>query len=178
MLTMTRIDDIKKTFFEEGSSISEISRKQSTDRKTIRKYISKEDFNQPQLKPVTKIEQPKLAPHKEIIDGWLEDDRKAKKKQRYTAQRVFDRPNQEIAGFECSYRTTAKYVKAKKESMYSSGKSALPLEHKAGEAQADFGSADFYENGRLYSGKYLNLSFPSSNAGYIQLCKRPNCKKF
>ena len=58
--------------------------------------------------------------------------------------------------------------------MYRPGKSALPLEHKAGEAQVDFGSADFYENGRLYSGKYLNLSFPSSNAGYIQLFKGEN----
>ena len=81
MLTMTKIDDIRKAFFEEGISISEISRKQSIDRKTIRKYIAKEDFNQPQLKPVIKIEQPKLYPYKEIIDGWLEDDRKAKKKQ-------------------------------------------------------------------------------------------------
>ena len=45
MLTMTKIDDIRKAFFEEGISISEISRKQSIDRKTIRKYIAKEDFN-------------------------------------------------------------------------------------------------------------------------------------
>ena len=174
MLTMTKIDDIRKAFFEEGISISEISRKQSIDRKTIRKYITKDDFNQPQLKPVIKTEQPKLDPYKGIIDGWLEDDRKAKKKQRHTAQRVFDRLKQEVTGFDCSYRTTAKYVKAKKETMYRTGKSALPLEHKAGEAQVDFGSADFYENGRLYSGKYLNLSFPSSNAGYIQLFKGEN----
>ena len=79
MLTMTKIDDIRKAFFEEGISISEISRKQSIDRKTIRKYIAKEDFNQPQVKPVTKIEQPKLALYKGIIDGWLEDYMKAKK---------------------------------------------------------------------------------------------------
>ena len=143
MLTMTKIDDIRKAFFEEGISISEISRKQSIDRKTIRKYITKDDFNQPQLKPVIKTEQPKLDPYKGIIDGWLENDRKAKKKQRHTAQRVFDRLKQEVTGFDCSYRTTAKYVKAKKETMYRTGKSALPLEHKAGEAQVDFGSADF-----------------------------------
>ena len=159
MLTMTKIDDIRKAFFEEGISISEISRKQSIDRKTIRKYITKDDFNQPQLKPVIKTEQPKLDPYKGIIDGWLENDRKAKKKQRHTAQRVFDRLKQEATGFDCSYRTTAKYVKAKKETMYRTGKSALPLEHKAGEAQVDFGSADFYENGRLYSGKYRTKSW-------------------
>ena len=174
MLTMTKIDDIRKAFFEEGRSISEISREESLDRKTVRKYVVREDFNQPQARGVIKIDQPKLTPYKEIIDGWLEDDRQAKRKQRHTAQRVYDRLKEEITGFDCSYRTTAKYVKSKKESMYRSGKSALPLEHKAGEAQVDFGSADFYENGRLCSGKYLNISFPFSNAGYIQLFKGEN----
>jgi len=47
----------------------------------------------------------------------------------------------------------------------------LPLEHVPGEAQVDFGDADFYENGKLYNGKYLNLSFPYSNKGYTQLFK-------
>jgi hypothetical protein len=31
----------------------------------------------------------------------------------------------------------------------------LPLEHPAGEAQVDFGDAQFYENGILHDGKYL-----------------------
>jgi len=50
----------------------------------------------------------------------------------------------------------------------------LPLEHIPGEAQLDFGSADFYENGTIYSVKYLNLSFPYSNQGYTQLFKGEN----
>ncbi len=45
----------------------------------------------------------------------------------------------------------------------------LPLEHRPGEAQADFGSVEFYERGRLISGKYIVLSFPWSNAAYMQL---------
>lgn len=46
----------------------------------------------------------------------------------------------------------------------------LPLEHHPGEAQADFGYADFYENGKLHhEAKYLVLSFPHSNGGYLQL---------
>lgn len=45
----------------------------------------------------------------------------------------------------------------------------LPLEHSPGEAQVDFGAADFYENGRRISGKYLEVSFPYSNKGYMQL---------
>jgi len=50
----------------------------------------------------------------------------------------------------------------------------LPLEHIPGEAQADFGDAEYYENGRLCSGKYLNLSFPYSNKGYFQVSKGEN----
>ena len=49
----------------------------------------------------------------------------------------------------------------------SSGK--LPLLHYPGEAQADFGSATFYENGRMREGKYLVVSFPHSNQGFPQL---------
>jgi len=33
----------------------------------------------------------------------------------------------------------------------------------------DFGAADFYENGRRVAGKYLEVSFPYSNKGYLQL---------
>jgi len=52
----------------------------------------------------------------------------------------------------------------------------LPLEHIPGEAQVDFGDSQFYENGRLYDGKYLNLSFPQSNLGYLQLFKGENAE--
>ena len=50
------------------------------------------------------------------------------------------------------------------------------MEHIPGEAQVDFGDADFYENGKLHSGKYINLSFPHSNKGYMQVFKeRQEC---
>ena len=33
----------------------------------------------------------------------------------------------------------------------------------------DFGTAQFYENGKCITGKYLEVSFPCSNKGYLQL---------
>jgi hypothetical protein len=45
----------------------------------------------------------------------------------------------------------------------------LPLDHPGGEAQVDFGQAEFYEKGKLIKGHYLNMSFPYSNAGYTQI---------
>lgn len=41
--------------------------------------------------------------------------------------------------------------------------------HRPGETQVDFGTAEFYENGKKCTGKYLEVSFPHSNKGYLQL---------
>ena len=171
---MTQIDHIRKAFFEEGLNISQIAKLYSCDRKTIRKYLAMDDFNQaiPAQKRAT--DQPKLEPFKETIDTWLTTDLQHRRKQRHTARRVYDRLVTECNSFPCSYRTVAIYVKRKKEQLYQSVKGVLPLEHKPGEAQVDFGSAEFYENGVLFTGHYLNLSFPASNAGYFQLFKGEN----
>ncbi|EAX47793.1 conserved hypothetical protein [Thermosinus carboxydivorans Nor1] len=50
----------------------------------------------------------------------------------------------------------------------------LALEHPAGEAQVDFGEADFYERGVLIHVYYLTVSYPYSNGGYTQLFKGAN----
>lgn len=47
---------------------------------------------------------PKLDAYKPLIDQWLLDDRKAPRKQRHTAKRVFKRLLAESEGFDCSYR--------------------------------------------------------------------------
>ena len=175
MLTMTRINDIRSAYFDEGCNISEIAALFKIDRKTARKYIERDDFNLfPPVRPKGGNRWPKLEPYVKSIDKWLEGDVKARKKQRHTARRVYERLKEAHPNFDCSYRIVASYVKEKKTEIYKGVRAALPLEHKAGEAQVDFGSADFYENGRLCSGKYLNVSFPYSNAGYLQLFRGEN----
>jgi transposase len=170
MLTMAQIYDIRKLYFEEGKNISQISRETGYDRKTIREYINKNDWNKPVPAVKTNMEFSKLDPYKSIITQWLENDKKAKKKQRHTATRVYNRLKEEIEGFDCSYRTVAAFVTLKKKEIFHTEKEGyLPLEHPAGEAQVDFGDAQFYENGVLHDGKYLNVSFPYSNQGYLQL---------
>ncbi len=73
------------------------------------------------------------------------------------------------------YSLVADYVAEKKKQLYSGEQNFyLPLKHIAGEAQFDFGVADFFEDGIRYSGHFLNLSFPQSNGGYLQLFKGEN----
>lgn len=164
---MTDTNDIREMFFSEGKTKTEISNKTGFDRKTISKYILQEDWNEP-LENNTPRES-KLDPFKKEVYSWIENDKNQRVKQRHTAFRVFTRlRNKYKDEFDCSYKTVANYVAIVKKEVYSKNKGTLPLEHNPGEAQVDFGSADFIENGTRYSGKYLALSFPSSNAGYYQ----------
>lgn len=172
---MIQVKDIRKMYFEEGKNISEISRMTGHDRKTIDLYLKKEDWNIAPKQTVDEIPFPKLEPFKAEIDRWLLEDRKARRKQRHTAKRVFDRLCENHGdSFNCSYRTVAGYVSARKKEIFAKQMGYLPLEHNPGEAQADFGDADFYEKSKLFHGKYLNLSFPYSNTGYFQLFKGEN----
>jgi hypothetical protein len=67
-------------------------------------------------------------------------------------------------------------VAQSKGEIYNQPPGYLPLEHLPGEAQGDFGEAEFYQGSQHYYGKYLNLSFPYSNQGYLQLFKGENQK--
>jgi transposase len=175
MLSMTQIKDIRKMYFEEGKNISQIARETGYDRKTVKKYLDKDDWNKDQSKVREKTTFPKLDPYKPDIDAWLSEDKRTRRKQRHTAKRIYERLLEKYKDdFGCSYRTVAGYVAVKKKEIFGKNKGFLPLEHIPGEAQVDFGDADFYEKGKLYSGKYLNLSFPYSNKGYIQVFKGEN----
>ena len=171
MLTMDQIHGIRQLYYEQGiTNISEIARTTGLDWKTVAKYIDMTDFNDPDPMPSDSNSYPKLAPFKPLIDQWLEEDKSAPRKQRHTAFRVFDRLGKEAEGLNCAYRLVAAYVSEKKQELNLDKKEGfIPLNHDPGEAQADFGSADFYENGTRYSGKYFVLDFPYSNGGFIQL---------
>jgi len=171
MTTMDQIHHIRQLYYEHDKNISEIANETGYNWKTVKKYVDKTDFNQPAPKQEsTRQYCPKLEPYKPIIDKWLEEDKRAPRKQRHTAKRVYTRLKKEQKGFNCSYRLVADYVSAKKKELRlvkSTG--YLPLEHRPGETQADFGAAEFYERGEKREGKYLVLSFPYSNTGFSQL---------
>jgi len=169
---MAQVNSIREMYFEKGLNFAEIARATGFDVKTVKKYIQMEDFNVPTPEPKQRVS--KLDKYKQDIDNWLEKDKQERKKQRHTAKRVFERLRDEYPDFDCSYRLVAAYVAEKKKDLYNSKHFYLPLEHSPGGAQVDFGEADFYEGNVRCHGHYLNLSFPYSNAGYLQLFKGEN----
>lgn len=173
MLAMEEKHQIRDLYYHQGiENIAEIARITGFNRKTVTKYLDMEDFSPPPPVPEEETEHAsKLDPYKPLIDSWLIGDKKAPRKQRHTAKRIYRRLKKEVAGFNCSYRTVANYVSARKKDLNTKKQEGyLPLKHRPGEGQADFGTADFVENGKLYhEAKYLVLSFPYSNGGYLQL---------
>lgn len=137
------------------------------DRKTVSKYMAMDAFEEKQL--ARREPQPsKLDPFKPLILRWLEEDRKNRYKQRHTAKRIHDRLKEECPDYDASYPLVQRYVKSLREYRHQEG--TLELIWHPGEAQVDFGEADFYDgSGEKKAYKYLCVSFPHSNAAYAQL---------
>ncbi len=169
---MEQINNIKYQFEFKGKSLRGISKDTGHHFNTIKKYVEKTDFNV-ELK-ISKSRPYKLSPYIKLIDSWLENDLNAKPKQRHTAKRVYDRLKEIYPEFDVSDRSVRAYVSKKKKELGLNIQGHLPLDHPPGEAQVDFGEAQFIENEALYDGYYLNMSFPYSNGGYLQLFKSQN----
>ena len=162
---MPQINNIKE-MAKDGNSVAGIAREMSLDEKTVRKYLKQEDFS-PRL-PEDTVRPSKLDPHKALIDTWLAEDQDRWHKQRHTAKRVHDRLKAESAEYDCSYNTVQRYVKDKLRAQRALRASQELVWH-PGEAQCDFGEADFVEKGEMLRKKYLTLSFPQSNDSLTQV---------
>ena len=58
---MADVQSIREEFFRKGKTISEIARERKVDRKTVRKFIEREDWNRSEEAP---------RDHTSILDGF------------------------------------------------------------------------------------------------------------
>lgn len=162
---MSQINKIRDAY-ETGKKVAHIAREMEIDEKTVRKYLKREDFSPSQ--PIAEERESRLDPYKLKIREWVDGDANVWYKQRHTAQRIYDRLKAECPGFDLSYPTVQRYVKAYKIKTRQV-QTFQELVWHPGEAQVDFGEADFYEHGVLTRKKYLTVSFPYSNRGICQV---------
>jgi len=159
----------------QGLSLREITRRTGFHYETVKKYVDREDWN---LDP--KDRKPRISDLdlvKPIIDGWLQEDLKAPRKQRHTAVRVYSRLMSEYPErLRVKERTISRYVSLKKKELYHNASDcAIYGTHPFGEAQLDFGEVYYYNKDDLIKKSYeLVISFPASNAAYVQLCHSQN----
>ena len=142
MIQVEEKEIIRRLYFIEGWSMRRIARERYHSRHTVRRAL--EDPGPPVYRRQAPRTRPVLGRFLGIIDRWLEEDRQRPPKQRHTARRIHARLTSEFGfrGGESSVRQYVREQRPRPEVM-------IPLEHDPGEAQADWGEAHVYLDGRL-----------------------------
>lgn len=128
----------------------------------------------PGYRIATTRKRPKMEPFLPRIAEILEADRRAPKKQRHTAKRVFDRLVAEHA-FDGSYESVKEAVRAWRQGQQ---EVFLPLSHPPGEAQVDFGFADVDLAGERTKVALFVMTLPYSDAVFVQAFPRECTEAF
>jgi len=106
---------------------------------------------------------PKLDPFLGVLHQILEDDRKAPRKQRHTARRIFERLRDEH-GYTGGLTIVKQAVAAWRTR---SAEVFVPLAHPPGEAQVDFGTAEVLRDGQPTTVALFVMTLPYSDAIFV-----------
>src|SRR5918996_2382591 len=117
---------------------------------------------------------PKLDPFLPVIHQILDDDGKAPKKQRHTANRIFQRLRNEYGyeGGETVVKAAVAAWKARSAEVF------VPLAHPPGEAQVDFGEAEITLDGRPTKVALFVMTLPYSDAIFVHAFPRECTEAF
>ena len=162
MFTVELYAKIRRAVMMDGLSRRDAAKRFGVHRNTITKMLQ---FSVPpgyrrRERPASK----KLGPYMAWIDNVLEDDRRVHKKQRHTAHRIFERLRAE-EGFCGGYTIVREYVA---QATLRSREMFVPLSHRPGHAQADFGEADGYIAGKKIRFHYFCMDLPHSDGCFVK----------
>jgi len=161
---------IRQRVLREGVRIRQIQRETGLHFETIKKILahaSPPEFQCPER------ERPKIGPYLERISEILKTDKQLPKKQRHTAKRIFERIREE--GYTGGYTQVKEAVRERKRL---SQEVFVPLIHRAGEAQVDFGQALVKMNGVLRKATFFAMALPYSDAMFIVAYSRECTETF
>jgi transposase len=140
---MEKWAEIRRLVFVEGKSKRSVCRQFGIHWDTLVKtlgHVEPPGYRQAQPRAKRKI-----GPFGGVIDEILEDDKKVHRKQRHTARRIFVRLKHEY-GYPGGYTAVKEVVRAwrlRQREVF------MPLAHRPGEAQVDFGAADVIWEGQV-----------------------------
>lgn len=157
--------EVRRRVLVEGVSKREVLRETGLHWQTLEKILQ---LSQP---PGYRLRQPrprpKTGPYLERIRQILEADQEVPRKQRHTAKRLFERLREE--GYRGSYtqvKEAVRQITQRRREVF------VPLVHRPGEAQADFGHALVKEAGRLRQVVFFVLILPYSDVLFLQVFPR------
>jgi transposase len=134
---MELYEQIRREYEHGSGTIREVSRKLGVHRREVRKALSSAI---PAARKVPERDHPKLALAIPFINAILEADRKAPRKQRHTAHRIWMRMRRELPEVAVAESTIRRYVRSRKAAMGLVGHEVfVPQSYQlGGEAQVDW----------------------------------------
>ncbi len=129
---------------------------------TLKKILAADE--PPPFRPKVPRAKPRLGPFLPVIHQILEADRQAPKKQRHTAERIFQRLRDEHGYLGCASIVRSAVAEWKR----TQAEVFVPLAHPPGEAQMDFGHAEVVVAGEPVTAAVFVLTLPYSDAFFVR----------
>jgi len=173
MLKVADYELIRRKFYLDGESARAIAKQLGHSRKTVAKAVAN---------PVPlgyRLREPRersaIERYRPIIDAWLEEDQSRPRKQRHTAQRIYERLRDE-QGYTGSASSVRRYVAWRKQGQ---GEVFVPLCFAPGEeAQVDWGEATVIHNGVERKVQLFCMKLCHSHAVFVRAYERANLESF
>ncbi len=164
--------DVRLAVVEEGLSERGAARRFGIDRRTVKKALRYSA--PPGYRRTQPVRRPKLDSFTGIIDAILAADRDIPRKQRHTAQRIFERLRDEH-GFSGGYTIIKDYVRQQR---LTTREAFVPLYHPPGHAQVDFGEAVIEMGGCRVKAHVFFMILPHSGAWFVKAYPRETAEAF
>lgn len=162
---MEQWESIRRRVLVEGVSKRQILRETGMHWQTLEKILA--HSTPPGYRARVARKKPKLGEFLPLIRQILEEDRGVPRKQRHTAKRIFERIQEQ--GYEGGYtqvKVAVREVRRKSKEVF------VPLVHRPGEAQFDFGFALAKLGGVLTKVAFSVMALPYSDAFFVQAFPR------
>jgi transposase len=163
---------IRRRVLVEGVSKRQILREMGMHWTTLEKIL--EHGEPPGYRRRREPEKPKIGPYLEWVGEVLKADQALPRKRRHTARRIWERLRDE-RGFTGGYtivKDAVRQLKRRQQEVF------LPLVHRPGEAQVDFGQALVRMAGVLRKVFFFVMALPHSDAFFVMAFERECTESF